>query len=48
MAAPSARTRLLSMATPIPLPMPLLRKAAHERQRLAKRLRHQVGRAIAE
>jgi tRNA 2-thiocytidine biosynthesis protein TtcA len=36
------------MSTPIPLPMPLLRKAAHERQRLAKRLRHQVGRAIAD
>jgi tRNA 2-thiocytidine biosynthesis protein TtcA len=36
------------MATPIPLPMPLLRKAAHERQRLAKRLRHQVGQAIAD
>ncbi len=28
--------------------MPLPRRAAHERQRLAKRLRHQVGRAIAE
>jgi tRNA 2-thiocytidine biosynthesis protein TtcA len=36
------------MFTPIDLPMPLPRKVAHERQRLAKRLRHQVGRAIAE
>jgi len=34
------------MASPDPLPNP--RKVAHERQRLGKRLRHQVGRAIAD
>src|SRR5690348_4689487 len=34
---------------PLPLlePQPRARRAGHEQQRLAKRLRHQVGRAIA-
>ena len=40
------------METVVPLPMPTLRNAerrgAHEANRLAKRLRHQVGRAIAD
>ncbi|WP_425604049.1 tRNA 2-thiocytidine(32) synthetase TtcA [Luteimonas kalidii] len=40
------------MSTVFPLPMPTLRHAdrrgAHEATRLAKRLRHQVGKAIAE
>ncbi|WP_036168683.1 tRNA 2-thiocytidine(32) synthetase TtcA [Noviluteimonas dokdonensis] len=36
--------------TPLPLlePQPRARRVAHERVRLAKRLRHQVGRAIAD
>lgn len=39
------------MNTPMPLSEPLpppARRAAHEANRLAKRLRHQVGRAIAD
>ncbi|MGJ4802989.1 tRNA 2-thiocytidine(32) synthetase TtcA [Luteimonas sp. SDU82] len=40
------------METVVPLPMPTLRNAdrrgAHEANRLAKRLRHQVGKAIAD
>src|SRR5690606_5652108 len=41
------------MTTVIPLPMPTLRpphdrRAEHEGNRLAKRLRHQVGKAIAD
>lgn len=38
------------MSTVLPLAQPasLLRKPAHEQHRLGKRLRHQVGRAIAE
>ncbi len=40
------------METVVPLPMPTLRHAdrrgAHEANRLAKRLRHQVGKAIAD
>jgi tRNA 2-thiocytidine biosynthesis protein TtcA len=39
------------MTTPLPLSEPLpppSRRAAHEANRLAKRLRHQVGRAIAD
>jgi len=41
------------MSTILPLPEPVRRaapdrRAAHERSRLAKRLRHQVGRAIAD
>ena len=37
----------LPLADPVPGPA-AARKLAHERQRLAKRLRHQVGRAIAD
>lgn len=40
------------MSTVVPLPMPTLRNAdrrgAHEANKLAKRLRHQVGKAIAD
>ncbi|WP_147652978.1 tRNA 2-thiocytidine(32) synthetase TtcA [Vulcaniibacterium gelatinicum] len=38
------------MSIPLPLaePAPRARRAAHEANRLAKRLRHQVGRAIAD
>ncbi|MCR6664015.1 MAG: tRNA 2-thiocytidine(32) synthetase TtcA [Luteimonas sp.] len=40
------------MSTVVPLPMPTLRNAdrrgAHESNKLAKRLRHQVGKAIAD
>ena len=39
------------MITTLPLSAPLpppVRRAAHEANRLAKRLRHQVGRAIAD
>jgi tRNA 2-thiocytidine biosynthesis protein TtcA len=38
------------MSTVLPLlePQPRARRREHERLRLAKRLRHQVGRAIAD
>ncbi len=36
------------MSSVLPLADPALRRHAHEQQRLAKRLRHQVGRAIAD
>ena len=35
-------------ALPLAEPVPRARRAAHEQNRLAKRLRHQVGRAIAD
>ena len=38
----------MSMALPIIDPVPRARKQAHEVNKLAKRLRHQVGRAIAD
>ena len=38
----------MSIVLPLAEPAPRARRAAHEAQRLAKRLRHQVGRAIAD
>ena len=38
----------MSIVLPLAEPMPRTRRAAHEAQRLGKRLRHQVGRAIAD
>ena len=38
----------MSLTLPLAEPLPRTRKRAHEQQRLAKRLRHQVGRAIAD
>ncbi len=45
-----ATPRFLMSTIPLPLlePQPRARRIAHERVRLAKRLRHQVGRAIAD
>ena len=43
--------RIVRMNTSLPLPDPLppaSRRVAHEANKLAKRLRHQVGRAIAD
>ena len=37
-----------SVVLPLLEPQPLARKARHEQHRLARRLRHQVGRAIAD
>ena len=38
----------MSIVLPLAEPAPRARRAAHEAQRLGKRLRHQVGRAIAD
>jgi tRNA 2-thiocytidine biosynthesis protein TtcA len=38
----------MTLTLPLAEPLPRTRKHAHEQQRLAKRLRHQVGRAIAD
>ena len=38
----------MSLTLPLAEPLPRARKHAHEQQRLAKRLRHLVGRAIAD
>jgi tRNA 2-thiocytidine biosynthesis protein TtcA len=38
----------MTLTLPLAEPLPRARKHAHEQQRLAKRLRHQVGRAIAD
>jgi tRNA 2-thiocytidine biosynthesis protein TtcA len=38
----------MDLTLPLAEPLPRARKAAHEQQRLGKRLRHQVGRAIAD
>ena len=38
----------MTLTLPLAEPLPRARKQAHEQQRLAKRLRHQVGRAIAD
>ena len=38
----------MSIALPLAEPQPHARKRAHELARLGKRLRHQVGRAIAD
>ncbi|HSR64728.1 MAG TPA: tRNA 2-thiocytidine(32) synthetase TtcA, partial [Xanthomonadaceae bacterium] len=38
----------MDLTLPLAEPLPRARKHAHEQQRLAKRLRHQVGRAIAD
>ncbi|NUS39898.1 MAG: tRNA 2-thiocytidine(32) synthetase TtcA [Lysobacter sp.] len=38
----------MDLTLPLAEPLPRARKHAHELQRLAKRLRHQVGRAIAD
>jgi len=38
----------MTLTLPLAEPLPRARKLAHEQQRLAKRLRHQVGRAIAD
>ncbi|MFC5571149.1 tRNA 2-thiocytidine(32) synthetase TtcA [Lysobacter yangpyeongensis] len=38
----------MSVILPLPEPLPRARKASHDANRLGKRLRHQVGRAIAD
>ncbi len=41
-------SRFVSIALPLAEPLPRAHKRAHESNKLAKRLRHQVGRAIAD
>jgi len=49
---PARTGKIRAMDTVVPLPMPTLRntdrRGAHEADRLARRLRHQVGKAIAD
>jgi len=48
MADPPSSPPTMTLTLPLAEPLPRARKHAHEQQRLAKRLRHQVGRAIAD